>query len=821
MATDRLWQDPRIPVALDYSRTAAKWAWGRAHRPGPLAAAAGWLALTDYPAARWSGRPFMSESLAARTACYDIGARAWIAPLLAACGAPPLPPVVPGGTVLGGVRSTRLSAAGVTDDRTAVVAGGHDHPMAAFAIRRQVPDAIIDSMGTAELLYGELAGDRPPPANPHFAFSRPVFGEGIACLGVMELSALLRPLLEAEDDTGRSFRAVMAGAPVPGRPGQGPPLRDLLEDSACMTRDRLHTLLGMGVPPGPIFAAGGWAQSRSLLALRASVLGCPIHMVREDRIERLWRRRAGRACQWRKAAQRFGHRNGRTGPGLGRGLCQNPVPRKKGRNAMKKLINDPAAVVTEMLEGLVRLSPGLALLEGQTVVVRAGGPATGVALISGGGAGHEPAHAGYVGPGLLQAAVAGDVFTSPSTDAVLAAIRAVAGPAGVLLIVKNYTGDRLNFGLAAELARAEGIPAEVVIVDDDVALAGGADTAGRRGIAGTVLIHKVAGAAAAAGLGLAAVKQVAQAAVADLGSMGVALSACTVPAAGKPGFTLGDDEVELGLGIHGEAGVRRIPIAPADALVETLVARIVEQKGLLRGSRVALLVNNLGGTPAMELTIVARQALALLETQGIIVERAWAGTFLTAIEMAGCSISLLALDDARLAWLDAPATAPAWVAGQAPQPVLRQRVAAIEAATIGTPSPAFEAVLRSICAALTAAEPKLTAMDQVVGDGDLGISLARGAAAILAEMLGYDLARPAATLKALSATLRRALGVPPARSMRSSSCAPRERWKARARPMPQPGRKPSPRAPRRSVNSAMPNPATARCWTPWYPPPMP
>jgi xylulokinase len=284
MAADRLWQDQRIPVALDYSRTAGKWAWARAHRPGPLAAAAGWLALTDYPAARWSGRPFMCESLAARTACYDIGARAWIAPLLAACGAPPLPPVVPGGTRLGGMRSARLSAAGVTDDKTAVVAGGHDHPMAAFAIRRQVPDAIIDSMGTAELLYGEVAGDRPPPANPHFAFSRPVFGEGIACLGVMELSAMLRPLLEAEDDTGSAFRAVMAGAPVPGSPGQGPPLRDLLEASACMTRDRLHTLLGMGVPPGPIFAAGGWAQSRSLLALRASVLGCPIHMVRETEL---------------------------------------------------------------------------------------------------------------------------------------------------------------------------------------------------------------------------------------------------------------------------------------------------------------------------------------------------------------------------------------------------------------------------------------------------------------------------------------------------------------------------------------------------------
>jgi dihydroxyacetone kinase len=425
---------------------------------------------------------------------------------------------------------------------------------------------------------------------------------------------------------------------------------------------------------------------------------------------------------------------------------------------MKKLINSPAAIVPEMLEGLVRLNPDLALLEGQTVVVRAGGPAEGVALISGGGAGHEPAHAGYVGSGLLHAAVAGDVFTSPSTDAVLAAIRAVAGPAGVLLIVKNYTGDRLNFGLAAELARAEGIPAEVVIVDDDVALAGGADTAGRRGIAGTVFIHKVAGACAAAGLDLAAVKQAAQAAVAALGSMGVALTACTVPAAGKPGFTLGEEEVELGLGIHGEAGVRRTAMAPADQLVETLLRQIVAQKSFARGSRVALLVNNLGGTPAMELAIVARHTLAVLEAEGIVVERAWAGTFLTAIEMAGCSISLLALDDERLKWLDAAATAPAWVAGQAPGSVRRQGVQVPVEKTSGTSSPIFEAVLRAICAALTQAEPKLTAMDQAVGDGDLGISLARGAAAILAEMPGYDLARPSEALKAMSATLRRALG---------------------------------------------------------------
>jgi dihydroxyacetone kinase len=424
---------------------------------------------------------------------------------------------------------------------------------------------------------------------------------------------------------------------------------------------------------------------------------------------------------------------------------------------MKKLINEPAGVVPELLEGLVRLSPGLALLPQAQVVFRPTAPGE-VALISGGGAGHEPAHAGYVGPGLLHAAVTGDVFTSPSTDAVLDAIRAVAGPAGVLLIVKNYTGDRLNFGLAAEMARAEGIAAEVVIVDDDTALDAGQDTAGRRGIAGTVLVHKVAGAAAAARLDLAAVKAEAMAAIAALGTMGVALSPCTVPAAGRPGFALGPEEIELGLGIHGEAGVERRVIAPANDLVETLLARITGETGLRAGDRVALLINNLGGTPIMELMIVARHALAFLDRQGIVVERAWTGTFLTAIEMAGCSLSLMKLDDVRLARLDAAAAAPAWVAGQKPQPLAAAAVAAAAKRATGRPGPRFEAALRAVCVALTEAEPKLTAMDQAVGDGDLGISLARGSAAILAALPELDLAHPPAAFAALSDLLRRVLG---------------------------------------------------------------
>ena len=427
---------------------------------------------------------------------------------------------------------------------------------------------------------------------------------------------------------------------------------------------------------------------------------------------------------------------------------------------MKKLINEPGAVVPEMLEGLAALNPGIILLEGETVAVRADWDRKGVALISGGGAGHEPAHAGYVGPGLLTAAVAGDVFTSPSVDAVLAAIRAVAGAPGVLLIVKNYTGDRLNFGLAAEIARTEGLQVATVVVDDDAALGAGGG-AGRRGIAGTVLVHKVAGAAAAAGLDLDAVKREAEAAIAAVGTMGVALTPCTVPAAGAPGFELGANEVELGLGIHGEAGVRRAPIGPVRDLVRTLVEAVATDRGIGRGEQAALLVNNLGGTPAMEMLIAAREAVAACEGLGIRVERAWCGSFLTALEMAGCSVSLMRLDAGRLAWLDAPASAPAWPGPGAPACLDRRRIPALTPPApppVVARDPRMDRALRAVAAALRDAEPMLTRMDQAVGDGDLGISLARGAAAIERDLPAYPTADAAETLRALSATLRRALG---------------------------------------------------------------
>lgn len=434
---------------------------------------------------------------------------------------------------------------------------------------------------------------------------------------------------------------------------------------------------------------------------------------------------------------------------------------------MKKLINDPRQVVREMLEGLVALHPGLAILADHDVVLRSDLPEPAsrrVAVISGGGAGHEPAHAGYVGAGMLHAAVSGDVFTSPSVDAVLAAIHAAAGPAGALLVVKNYTGDRLNFGLAAELARAGGIPTEIVVVADDVALRDTVPEERRRGIAGTVLIHKIVGALAEHGASLAEIAAAGRAAAAAMGTMGVALGACTIPAAGTPGFTLGEDEIELGLGIHGEAGVARERIAPADAITDRLLDTILADRGHGAGTRVALLVNNLGGTTMMELAVVARRALARLRERGLVVERAWAGTLLSALEMPGCSLSVMKIDDDSLGLLDRATAAPAWP-GSGVVPAAMAVVAAAEGTStdesLTSPDGLGAVVRRSALAAasaLTTAEPRLTELDSQAGDGDLGISMSRAAAAALALCAADDSGDAAAVLTRLAAELRRVIG---------------------------------------------------------------
>ncbi|HTH60863.1 MAG TPA: dihydroxyacetone kinase family protein [Paraburkholderia sp.] len=436
---------------------------------------------------------------------------------------------------------------------------------------------------------------------------------------------------------------------------------------------------------------------------------------------------------------------------------------------MKKLINDPSIVVREMLEGIARQAPHVAILGDENVLVRhrlAGSSDRPVALISGGGSGHEPAHGGYVGDGMLSAAVCGEVFTSPSTDAVLAAIRATAGDKGALLIVKNYTGDRLNFGLAAELARAAGIPVEIVTVADDVSLRGRVERHQRRGIAGTVLVHKIAGAAAARGDTLDQVAAIARRTAAQLGTMGVGLNGCTLPGAEVAGFLLADDEIELGLGIHGEKGVERTAPMPANDLAETLLANVVEDLALRGGERVALLVNGLGATPEMELAIILRDAFAGLKRRDVIVERAWAGTFLSALDMPGCSLSLLRVDDEMLTLLDAPTEARAWPGVGAVNHRIRIEPVASptdqDAGAFGGAEGAadwsdrLKPALDALAHALIENEAVLTDLDTKAGDGDLGASMTRAAHALLA-IPSTSLATPERALATLGMTLRRAI----------------------------------------------------------------
>lgn len=432
---------------------------------------------------------------------------------------------------------------------------------------------------------------------------------------------------------------------------------------------------------------------------------------------------------------------------------------------MKKLVNEASHVVREMLEGIARTAPHVAVLGDENVLIRQPLPAPAeraVAVISGGGSGHEPAHGGYVGHGMLSAAVCGEVFTSPSTDSVLAAIRASAGPNGALLIVKNYTGDRLNFGLAAELARAEGIPVEIVTVADDVSLRARTERAQRRGIAGTVLVHKIAGAAAARGLPLSQVAALARDAAGNLGTMGVALDGCTLPGADHAGFQLADDEIELGMGIHGEKGVERVAPMPADMLAQTLLANIADELALQRGERVALLVNGLGATTEMELAVVMRAAFEQLSARGVQVERAWTGTFLSALNMPGCSISVLRLSDEAIALLDADTQARAWPGGGAVNRQIRVGVAksaeqeVVSSAQNEAWSNRIKPIFDAVAQALIDNEALFTDLDEKAGDGDLGASMRRAAEAMRVVPV-HALGSPAGALAALSAALRRAI----------------------------------------------------------------
>ena len=318
---------------------------------------------------------------------------------------------------------------------------------------------------------------------------------------------------------------------------------------------------------------------------------------------------------------------------------------------MKKLINAVEKVEDEMILGLVKSAPKkLRKLDCGNVVVRATKKFDKVALVSGGGSGHEPAHGGFVGKGMLDCAVAGSVFTSPTPDKIFEGIKAVATEQGVLCIVKNYTGDVMNFEMAVDMAADEDIKVDSVIVNDDVAVKDSLYTTGRRGVAGTILVHKIAGAKAEEGAALDEVKRV----IANVRSMGMAISPCTVPAAGKPGFTLADDEVEIGIGIHGEPGTTRAKITSADETAKILLDKILADIDF-KGSEVVVLINGMGATPLMELYIINNFVQDYLASNGVKVYDTMVGNFMTSIEMAGFSMTLLRLDDELKKLYDAPA----------------------------------------------------------------------------------------------------------------------------------------------------------------------
>lgn len=412
---------------------------------------------------------------------------------------------------------------------------------------------------------------------------------------------------------------------------------------------------------------------------------------------------------------------------------------------MKKILDTPSEAVTDFITGLVAHSTGLTKVRGWNVVARADigdASATQVTVLSGGGSGHEPAHAGYVGPGMLSAAVLGPVFTSPSVDDILGGIRATAGPAGALLVVKNYTGDTLNFGLAAEMAKADGIPVETVIVRDDVAIEGNSRV-GKRGIAGTVLVHKVAGAAAARGLPLTEVAEIARSFAAKVGSMGVATTPCVLPGASSPSFELGDDELEWGLGIHGEAGRERGSMASAREVARVLVDTISGLTELGAGSHAAVLVNGLGSTIPMELEVIAGRVLAELRDRNVDVRRMWVGTFLSALDMSGCSVSVVNVTETELALLDAPTSAAAWPRSPGHVPATDLPELSVPEGTTTTResdtrrgadlSPMITAI-KAAAKTVLDSEDHLTELDRRVGDGDMGINIARGARTLLHQV---------------------------------------------------------------------------------------
>ncbi|CAM9134801.1 unnamed protein product [Pylaiella littoralis] len=470
----------------------------------------------------------------------------------------------------------------------------------------------------------------------------------------------------------------------------------------------------------------------------------------------------------------------------------------------KKFVNNPEKIVPEMLESLVNVcNPGrLSKLPDHDVVLRADVSSVKqrqVTLISGGGSGHEPAFAGYVGDGMLTAAVCGGVFASPAASAVLEAIRAVCGPLGCLVLVMNYTGDRLNFGMAVERAKAEGYKVRMHVVADDCALPRDKGITGRRGVAGTVLVAKVAGAAAEAGLSLEEVLAETKEASENVGTLGVALTTCTLPGQ-QPSARLSGDTIEIGLGIHGEAGIKQTGLQTADELTDAMISAIVDPKSkggqdylpLSPDQRVAVLVNSLGATPPMELLLIARRAASNLQGRGARVERVFCGSFMTSLDMAGASVTVMRVGALSLARLDAPADTPGWrdAHGTSSKRPPHQLPAFSSQSSILPPSPAgvagasttqgddstsaqqkggvifpgeravVERALRAATKALIEAEPELTKWDCIAGDGDCGTTFRRGAEALLADLEADRLPKEdlSALLKGLSNSVGESMG---------------------------------------------------------------
>jgi len=411
---------------------------------------------------------------------------------------------------------------------------------------------------------------------------------------------------------------------------------------------------------------------------------------------------------------------------------------------MKKIIAKKENVVRDMLEGFALSTPDVEYIPKYKVIKRASMTDDKVRLISGGGCGHEPAHAGFVGRGMLDAAVCGDVFASPSQIQVYQAIRSVAGEKGVLLIIKNYSGDVMNFRNALYMAREDGFCVDYVQVDDDIAVEDSLYTVGRRGVAGTVLVHKIAGAAAEQGRSLAEVKAAAEKVIANVRSFGIALSSCTVPANGAPTFSLGEDEMEFGVGIHGEPGVRREKLESADVLAKRMVDRISEELGLDHsGARVAVMVNGFGASPAMELYLLNKYVADELFKKKVTIVRQFVGNFMTSIDMAGASVSVLKLDGETEALLNEPAdTAGLHVCGKLPEvvPVTFDYGASSGAETgfeMETPCSWAKAgktisyqnmryIVDTMSACIIRSEQKFCELDSFAGDGDFGMSVAKG-----------------------------------------------------------------------------------------------